>query len=269
MYHPQSSELHVAGFAASGPTAAAFVRFSNYVKRNPYHAGEGLPGTAFQIGRPLFYSDVTGNAVIDFGRSMAEKFMISSLKEESVIACAIESYGDRIGTIVISRSESTPNFTAEDLEFAQSAADRIGAASHIQRLTRISQEGHRAAGELARREVDARVRFEAVLETAPVGIAVFSADELRFDLANARFMDFAAIYGKISPDTKVIGLRAEEVIPGFERLLKSVAETGEARVDEAFEIARPVNRLYINRIISPVRGRSSGITQSLTVLIQD
>jgi PAS domain S-box-containing protein len=270
MYHRQSSELHVAGFAASGPTAPAFERFRNYVQRNPYHAGEGLPGTAFQIGRPLFYSDVTGDAVIDFGRSMAEKFMISSLKEESVIACAIESYGDRIGAIVISRSAATANFTAEDLEFAQSAADRIGAASHIQRLTRISQEGHRAAEELARREVDARVRFEAVLETAPVGIAVFSADELRFDLANARFMDFAAIYGKISPsDTKVIGLRAEEVIPGFERLLKSVAETGEARVDEAFEIARPGNRLYINRIISPVRGRFSGITQSLTVLIQD
>ncbi|HEX7420563.1 MAG TPA: ATP-binding protein, partial [Thermoanaerobaculia bacterium] len=269
MYHPQSSELHVAGFAASGPTAPAFERFRNYVQRNPYHAGEGLPGTAFQIGRPLLYSDVTGDAVIDFGRSMAEKFMISSLKEESVIACAIESYGDRIGAIVISRSAATANFTAEDLEFAQSAADRIGAASHIQRLTRISQEGHRAAEELARREVDARVRFEAVLETAPVGIAVFSADELRFDLANARFMDFAAIYGKISPDTKVIGLRAEEVIPGFERLLKSVAETGEARVDEAFEIPRPVSRLYINRIISPVRGRFSGITQSLTVLIQD
>jgi PAS domain S-box-containing protein len=270
MYHPQSSELHVAGFAASGPTAPAFERFRNYVQRSPYHAGEGLPGTAFQIGRPLFYSDVTGDAVIDFGRSMAEKFMISSLKEESVIACAIESYGDRIGAIVISRSAATANFTAEDLEFAQSAADRIGAASHIQRLTRISQEGHRAAEELARREVDARVRFEAVLETAPVGIAVFSADELRFDLANARFMDFAAIYGKISPsDTKVIGLRAEEVIPGFERLLKSVAETGEARVDEAFEIPRPVSRLYINRIISPVRGRFSGITQSLTVLIQD
>jgi PAS domain S-box-containing protein len=269
MYHPLSSELHVAGFSASGPTAEPFERFRDYVQRNPYHAGEGLPGTAFQIGRPLFYSDVTGDAVIDFGRSIAEKYLISSLAEESVIACAIESYGDRIGALVISRSEATRNFTAEDLEFAQSAADRIGAASHIQRLTRISQEGHRAAEELARREVDARVRFEAVLETAPVGIAVFSADELRFDLANARFMDFAAIYGKISPDTKVIGLRAEEVIPGFERLLKGVAETGEARVDEAFEIARPVNRLYINRIISPVRGRFSGITQSLTVLIQD
>jgi len=269
MYHPQSSELRVAGFAAPGPAAAAFGRFRDYVQRNPFHAGEGLPGTAFQIGRPLFYSDVTGDAVIDFGRSPAEKQLIDDLAEQSVIACAIESYGDRIGALVISRSEAPANFTAEDLEFAQSVADRIGAASHIQRLTRISQEGHRAAEELARREVDARVRFEAVLETAPVGIAVFSADELRFDLANARFMDFAAIYGKISLDTKVIGLRAEEVIPGFERMLKTVAETGEARIDEAYEIARSGTRLYINRIISPVRGRFSGITQSLTVLIQD
>ena len=269
MYHQQTSELHVAGFAAIGNTAAAFEQYRDYVQRNPYHAGEGLPGTAFQIGRPLFYSDITGEAVIDFGRSPAEKHLIAMLGEESVIACAIESYGDRVGALVISRSDPQRNFAAEDLEFAQSVAERIGAASHIQRLTRMSMEGHRAAEELARREVDARVRFEAVLETAPVGVAVISADELRFDLANARFIDLAANYGKISSDTKVVGLRADEVIPGFERILKSVAESGEMRYDEAYEMPGLDKRLHVNRIISASRGRFSGITQSLTVLFQD
>jgi PAS domain S-box-containing protein len=269
MYHPQMSELQVVGFAAIGESAPAFEQYRDYVKRHPYHAGEGLPGTVFQIGRPLFYSDVKGEAVIDFGRTPAEKHLIASLREESVIACAIESYGDRVGALVISRSDPRGNFAAEDLEFAQSVAERIGAAGHIQRLTRMSMEGHRAAEELARREVDARMRFEAVLENAPVGVAVISADELRFDLANPRFMEFAAIYGKISPDTKVIGLRADEVIPGFERILKHVAESGETRIDEALEVSAAPSRLYINRIISAVRGRFSGTTQSLTILIQD
>src|SRR5205085_6599776 len=54
--------------------------------------------------------------------------------------------------------------------------------------------------------------------------------------------------------------------PGFERILKQVAESGEARVDQAYEIGTGV---YVNRIISAVRGRFSGITQSLTILVQD
>lgn len=268
-YHPQSGELHVTGFAASGAAADAFQEFRDYIRRNPYRPGEGLPGTVFQIGRPLFYSDVKGEAVIDFGRTPEEKRLIAALDEESVIACAIESYGDRIGALVVGRSERGRNFEAEDLEFVEAVAERIGAASHIQRLTRMAQEGHRAAEELARREVDARVRFEAVLETAPVGIAVISADELRFELANARFMDFAAQFGKIPPDTKVIGLRAEEVIPGFERILKQVAESGEMRFDEAMRVATADGAMYVDRIISAVRGRFTGITQSLTVLVQD
>ncbi|HEX2123473.1 MAG TPA: ATP-binding protein, partial [Thermoanaerobaculia bacterium] len=114
-------------------------------------------------------------------------------------------------------------------------------------------------------EVDARVRFEAVLESAPIGIAVISADELRFELANARFLDFAARFGKISFDTKVVGLRANEVLPASERILKQVAESGETRVDEELDIGG----VYVNRIISAARGRFSGITQSLTILIQD
>jgi PAS domain S-box-containing protein len=265
MYHSPTGELRVAGFAASGETAPAFERYRAYIRENPPHAGEGLPGTVFQIGRPLLYSDVTGEAVIDFGRNTEEKALIAALREGSVIATPIESYGDRIGAIVISRYDPVRNFDADDLEFAQSVAERIGAASHIHRLTRIAQEGHRAAEELARQEVDARVRFEAVLETAPIGIAVFSADELRFDLANERFMEFAAQYGKITSDTKVIGLRAEEVIPGFEKVLKGVAESGSPRVDEALRIGT----IFVDRIISPVGGRFSGITQSLTVLVQD
>jgi PAS domain S-box len=148
-------------------------------------------------------------------------------------------------------------------------AQRIGTASHIQRLTRLSGEGHRAAEELARREVDARVRFEAVIETAPIGVAVISADELRFELANARFLDFVEKFGRISPDTRLIGLRVAEVIPPFEEPVRLVAESGETRMDEASEVRLATGTMYVNRIFSPVRGRFSGITQSITVLVQD
>jgi signal transduction histidine kinase/GAF domain-containing protein len=265
LYSRGSGELRVAGMSSRLP---AVVQFAQYLSRNPYHAGEGIPGTVFQIGRPLFFSDVRGNAVIDFGRDKAEKDLIAAMNEESLIASPIESYGDSVGTIVVARSEDR-NFDAEDLEFVQSVAERLGAAIHIHELTRISQEGHRAAEDLARREVDARVRFEAVLETAPIGVAVISADELRFELANARWLDFASHFGKIAPDTRVVDLRVAEVIPGWEQSLKQVAESGELRFDQEFEIPTRTGTKYVNRIISPVRGRFSGITQSLTILIQD
>jgi len=266
VYHPTTSELGLMGFFSPLTQAATF---RDFILANPYHAGEGLAGTVFQIGRALLFSDVRGDAVIDYGRDDGEKRLIAEMNEQTLIACPIESYGDRIGALVISRSDEKRNFDAEDLEFAQSAAERLGAASHIHRLTRISQEGHRAAEELARREVDARVRFEAVIENAPVGIAVVSADELRFDLANARFLEFVERFGTLPPDARVIGLRVAEVIPGFERTLKQVAESGEARVDQAHEMAGEPSPAYINRIISAVRGRFSGITQSLTILVQD
>ena len=269
IYRPSTSLLELSGFGVAGPNATAFEAFRDHAIANPFRPGEGLPGTTFQIGRPLLYSDVTGDAVVDFGRELTEMQLIRRLGEESLIACPIEAYGDRIGALVMSRSDSRHNFDAEDLEFAQSVAERLGAASHINRLARMALEGHRAAEELARQEVDARVRLEAVLETAPIGIAVVSADELRFELANVRFMDFASEFGKIASDTKVVGLSAGDVIAGFEKILKVVAETGETRFDEALEIGPPQSRSYINRIISASRGRFSGITQSLTVLVQD
>ncbi|HKO01985.1 MAG TPA: GAF domain-containing protein, partial [Thermoanaerobaculia bacterium] len=269
MYHSVSGELQMVGFASIAPTSDNFNDFRDYLRRHPYHAGEGLPGTVFQIGRPLLFSDVRGDAIIDFGRDDQEKQLLAALDERSLIATPIESYGDRIGALCIALSDERRNFDAEDLEFAQSVAERIGAASHIHTLTRISQEGHRAAEELARREVDARVRFEAVLETAPIGVAVVSADELRFELANVRWHDFAATFGKISPDTKIIGLRVDEVLTNWERTLKQVAESGETRVDEAYELGTKTNPIYVTRIISAVRGRFSGITQNLTILIQD
>src|SRR4029453_15277138 len=72
-------------------------------------------------------------------------------------------------------------------------------------------------------------------------------------------------FGRVSLDTKVIGLRAAEVLPGIEQILKQVADSGEPRVDEELRIGDR----YVNRIISAARGRFSGITQSLTVLVQD
>jgi PAS domain S-box-containing protein len=266
MYNSASGELRMSGMASR---VAAVARFSDYLNRTPYHPGEGIPGTVFQIGRPLLFSDVKGNAVLDFGRDDAEKQLIAAMREQSLIACPIESYGEAVGAIVVTRNDDDRNFDAEDLEFVQSVAERLGAAIHIHQLTRISQEGHRAAEELARREVDARVRFEAVLETAPIGVAVISADELRFELANARWLEFASQFGKISNDTRVVDLRVAEVIPGWEQTLKQVAESGEMRFDREYETVIAGAPAYVNRIISAVRGRFSGITQSLTILVQD
>jgi PAS domain S-box-containing protein len=266
LYHSGSGLLDLVGFASSDPEHE---RVRGYFKEHPYRPGEGLPGTVFQIGRPLFFFEVRGNAVLDFARDEHERKVKSELEERSVIVCPIESYGERIGALLLSQSDVRRNFDAEDLEFAQSVAERIGAASHIHRLTRMSLEGHRAAEELARREVDARVRFEAVIENAPIAIAVISADELRFELGNARWLDFVNLFGTLPPDTKLVGLHVADVIPDFVRTLKLVAESGEPRFDEAIEIHVRSGPVYINRIISAVRGRFSGITQSLTVLVQD
>jgi PAS domain S-box-containing protein len=269
LYHYGTGELHMLGMGAVPAMQPGVAAFRDYLARHPYHAGEGVPGTVFQIGTPLLFSDIKPHQIVDFARGEQEMALISNMNEQTLIAQPIESYGERIGALVIARGDDRHNFDAEDLEFAQAVAERIGAAQHIARLTRISAEGHRAAEELARREVDTRVRLEAVIETAPIGIAVVSADELRFELANVRWIEFASRFGKISPDTKLPGLRVNEVIPGFEQTLKVVAETGETRFDEAYEVSGGPAPLYVNRIISAVRGRFSGITQSLTVLVQD
>jgi PAS domain S-box-containing protein len=262
LYHSMSGSLHLVGY---GTTEKDLASYREYFARKPYRPGDGLPGTVFHIGRPLLFYEVRGDALLDFSRDEEERAVKAALHEQSLIAYPIESYGERIGALLISQSDPRRNFDAEDLEFAQSVAERIGAASHIHRLTRMAQDGHRAAEELARREVDARVRFEAVLETAPIGIAVISADELRFELANARFIDFAMELGRIGSDTKVIGLRGAEVLPDTEQILKQVADSGEPRID----VELTVGDRYVNRIISAARGRFSGITQSLTILVQD
>lgn len=262
LWHRERGLLELAGY---GITQPQFEQFRTFFRRNPYRPGEGLPGTVFQIGQPLHFLELRGDAVLDFARDPAERRVKAEMHEQSVIVCPIDSYDDRIGAIVLSRSDSKRVLDAEDLEFTRSIAERIGAASHIHRLTAIAQEGHRAAEELARREVDARVRLEAVLESAPIGIAVVSADELRYELANPRYIEFAERVGRVPPDQKLIGLRASEIIPGAERILKQVAESGEPVVDEE----QPLGEYFINRIISAARGRFSGITQSLTILVQD
>jgi two-component system phosphate regulon sensor histidine kinase PhoR len=262
LYHSVTGMLDLVGNAT---VDQALPDYREYFASHPYRPGEGLAGTVFQIGRPLLFFEVRGDALLDFARDDQERQIKSALREQSLIAYPIESYGERIGAVIISQSDPRRNFDAEDLEFARSVSERIGAASHIHRLTTIAQDGHRAAEELARSEVDARVRFEGVLESAPIGIAVFSADELRFELANARFFDFATQFGRISLDTKLIGLRAAEVLPEIEQILKQVAESGEAQIDEELTIGDR----YVTRIISAARGRFSGITQSLTVLVQD
>ena len=263
LYHSPTGLLDMVGYASVDPHV---LQFRDFFAAHPLRPGDGLAGTVFQIGRPLLFYEVRGDALLDYARDAAERAVKEQLREQSLIAYPIESWGERIGAIVLSQSDPRRNFDAEDLEFARAVAERIGAASHIHRLTTIAQDGHRAAEELARHEVDARVRFEGVLESAPIGIAVISADELRFELANARFIEYVAQFGRISPDTKVIGLRAAEVLPAeVEKLLKQVADSGEPRIEEELR----VGDRYVNRIVSAARGRFSGITQSLTVLVQD
>jgi GAF domain-containing protein len=173
LYHSASGMLGLVGYASVYQELAGH---RDYFAANPYRPGEGLPGTVFQIGRPLLFYEVRGDALLDFARDQAERDVKAALREQSVIAYPIESYGERIGAVIISQSDPRRNFDAEDLEFARSVADRIGAASHIHRLTTMAQDGHRAAEELARREVDARVLFVGVLFRARVVIAVVSAE---------------------------------------------------------------------------------------------
>lgn len=239
------------------------------VKKRPYRSGEGLAGTVFEINKPLLFSDARSEALREFARDDEERALIDGTGTQSVIAAPIEWYGERIGAIVVSSSQQGIRYNVEDLAFVRAVSERVAAASHISSLHRLSGEGHRAAEELARREVEARGRFEAVLESAPIGIAVISADELRFELANPLWIEYAARFGKISRDARVVDLRVADVLPGLEPLLREVADKGEAVVDEVIEVRQGRHSWYIKRIISPVRGRLSGATQSLTVLLQD
>lgn len=266
IYSPASDHLELSG-ASFGDEASA--RYAKHVRENPFKSGEGLPGTVFQIGRPLLFSEVGGKARTDFARNDVERALLEKRNERSLVACPIEAYGERAGALVASSSDQARSFDAEDLEFMQAVGERIGAALHVKRLSRLSLEGQKAAEDLARQEVDARVRLEAVLESAPIGIAVISADELRFEMANPVFITYAQNFGRISLATKLVGLRVAEVVPDFEVPLQTVAEEGVLRVDQAVPLLMGERLFHFNSIISPVRGRLSGATQSLTVLVQD
>ncbi|HUF18013.1 MAG TPA: ATP-binding protein [Thermoanaerobaculia bacterium] len=266
LYHQPSDQLLLVGSAFRDAAGRAF---GDCLRRKPYRSGEGLAGAVFEIGKPLLFSEIRGDAITEFARDYDEKKLKGAMREQSLIACPVDSYGERIGALVISSLEDASVLNAEDLEFAQSVAARIGAAVHIHRLNRISNEGQRAADELARREVTARNSLEAVLDSAPFGIAVVSADELRFELTNPPWIEYATRFGRITSDTRVIGRRVAEVVPDLERALRQAAESGETRIDEALEIQRGMESWYVSRIIAPVRGRYSGATQSLTILVQD
>lgn len=266
LYHQPSDQLLLVGSVFRDGQGRAF---GDHLRRKPYRSGQGLAGAVFEIGKPLLFSEIRGDAITEFARDEDEKRLKGAMLEHSLIACPIDSYGERIGALVISASDEASALNAEDMEFARSVADRIGAAVHIHRLNRISNEGQRAADELARREVNARNSLEAVLDSAPFGIAVVSADELRFELTNPRWVEYAVRFSRITPETRLVGLRVAEVIPDLERALRQAAESGETRIDEALELRKGMESWYVRRIIAPVRGRYSGATQSLTILIQD
>jgi PAS domain S-box-containing protein len=266
LYRHATDLLELVGSHSINPAAEALMA---YLRENPFRPGEGLVGTVFQIGQPLLFADVREGSLTGYARSDDERRRIVEAAEESLIAYPIEAYGERIGVLILSHNDPHRRLQAEDASFARSVAQRLAAAYHINTLNRLATEGHRAAEDLARREVDARARLEAVLETAPIGIAVVSADELRFELANREWIRFAERYGRISEGTEVVGLRVGDIVPHLEPILSEAAERNQVVVDDEIPIRSGGHVYFYDRIISPVRGRFSGIPQSLTILVQD
>ncbi|HUO83604.1 MAG TPA: GAF domain-containing protein, partial [Thermoanaerobaculia bacterium] len=249
--------------------SARWPAFRQYLTEHPFRVDEGLPGTAFSLRRPLLFSELKSNAIADFSRDETERELKESLDERSLIAYPIESKDEPIGVITLSLSGAGRVIDSDDLDFAHDIAERIGAANRIQELTRTTAESLRASEELARRETNARARLEAVLESAPVGIAVVSADELRFELVNARWIQLVEKVGRVADSSDLIDRQVGDEFPALDEQLKEVAESATPLVDEETEMMIGGERRYFNRIISPVRGRFSGSTQSLTVLLQD
>ncbi|MGH9456517.1 MAG: ATP-binding protein [Thermoanaerobaculia bacterium] len=266
VYRASHDVLELAGRHALSEDVA---RLFDYARAHPFRPGEGLPGTAFQIGHPLFFAEPKPGALTGYARTDQERELMRAAAEQSLIAAPLEAYGERVGAIVIGHLDPRRGFKAEDVAFALSVGERIAASFHVHRLGRLSAEGHRAAEDLARREVNARARLEAVLESAPIGIAVVSADELRLEIANGGWMDFAARYGRVGRDIDLAGYRVGDVIPHLEPVLVETAEKGAMRLDKAVPVRSGGQTFYYDRIVSPVRGRLSGITQSLTLLVQD
>jgi PAS domain S-box-containing protein len=265
LYRRSSDDLYLYAAWAAGERRKALA----YLRSHPYRPGEGLAGTVFEIGRPLVFAEIRGDALTGFARDDEEKTAIGLLGDQSAVAVPIDSPDERLGALILTTTSEERRFDPGDLEFATAVADRIAVALRIHRLARNLQEGQRAAEELARREVDSRTRLEGVLDSAPVGIAVISADELRFELVNPLWENFALQFGRVSPETRLQGLRVAEVIPYLETQLQEVAERGAMSVDEAIRVRHGGQTLYFKQIISPVQGRFSGTTQSLTVLVQD
>jgi PAS domain S-box-containing protein len=266
LYRAATDALELAGSHARSPEVDAMLDLN---RQNPVRPGEGLAGTIFQIGQPLLFADVKAGSLAGYARSEEERVRIENAAEQSVLGFPIEAYGERIGTLILGHLDPRRSFHAEDMAFARSVAQRLAAAHHIHKLNRLATEGHRAAEDLARREVDARARLEAVLETAPIGIAVVSADELRFELANREWIEFAARYGRVGEGTELIGLRVGDIIPHLEPILSDAAEKNRILVDQEIPIRSGGHVFFFDRIISPVRGRFSGIPQSLTILVKD
>ncbi len=266
LYRREEDEIHLAGGYSPMPR---WPEFRDYLRAHPYAADEGLPGTVMHLGRPLLFSELRGEAIVDFTREEKERELKESLDEQSLLAYPIELNDNPVGTLILSLSTDTRAISSDDLDFAHDISERLSAANRIRELSATSNEGLKAAEELARREVSARARLEAVLDSAPIGIAVISADELRFEVINERWVEFVSLFGPIGPQMTLLDYHVSDFLPGFESDLQEVAEQGVIRTDEAMEMYIGGDIRYFNRIISPVQGRFSGSTQNLTVLIQE
>jgi GAF domain-containing protein len=148
LYHPPSGLLDLVGYSTVDQELA---HYREYFAKHSYRPGEGLPGTVFQIGRPLLFYEVRGDALLDFSRDQLERDVKAALHEQSLIAYPIESYGERIGAVVISQSDPRRNFDAEDLEFAQ-----LGRRAHRRREPHPSSDAHRAGRTSRRRGAGAQ-----------------------------------------------------------------------------------------------------------------
>lgn len=246
---------------ASGATQQLRADLANLI----LHRGEGLAGKVLDSPKPIAFDLETmlGSA------AGPEREVVNRIGETRRIATTIRVSGQVEGVLTFSRTGEDLPFDADDLEFLETVAGRIGVANHVHRLNRTLEEGQRAAEELARREMEARGRLEAVLQSAPIGIAVVSAEGLLFESVNPLFIEFVERLGRTPHGRWLEGMPITDLVPGMETPLRQSIASGEVDVRIAARIEHEGRPWYFNRIIAPVRDPAGGPPQSVMVLLQN
>jgi signal transduction histidine kinase/ActR/RegA family two-component response regulator len=167
------------------------------------------------------------------------------------------------GILVAGLSPRLP-FDADYADFLSMVAQQLGATLAA---ARSHEEEQRRAHALA----EQGARFRELFEQAPVGVAVFTGPDHRFEVANA-------IYLAITHRKALVGLRYTEAFPelaGSEvpEILDRVYRTGEPFVAHAFrtEIDRTgsgdLQEQFFTFHVAPVRGDRSAIVGLMVVAV--